>query len=690
MATVYSITGTTSHTFTLGDGTTIFYGKTDPSKEMGKIGDIYVRMTKLEKDFVIVDDMEERDNYPSEYQAETGNPLPDGSVVQIENSDYYSWNANNSSWNLITDYNINEPLGRIYYKEAFGNGSRWSFIKTYSFDDQIIHAVETSRNSNDFFISIESADNSSYVSSTRENDYDNDKNRSAYGVTRYAANSEAVASEIQNYQTYSSTNLPQNFDTSGQKFMDKYIALTPKQVADNIKVEMTRAITVEGKLNDLSTTPLDNTNIVTALKSEFDRAFLAEDKLNEKIEALIAKKDVVDIVQYYSKVEAGKTNLIDDVDKFDLSYNDIVKVLTDETRNDKTVYYKLNITPAGAQQPDYKFLTKADMDAYDKSLLHNDDIALVKTDSSQSNAETYYKYNASTTSWDYQGIVTSIWDYVGEENAYYTISEADDTFMHKIAGPYQNENIVGIKTFEDSILRVDALSSSDTIAYKLSDTNEKGSIETDAYYKDSNIYNRTRASNATSEKESFLDLKISDAGVAELKVDGTATSWANESASNSTSSRDVALVGWVNNPNGATNVVHRNGDEPIAGTKTFTGTIAATNATVNVATQTQGDNSTKAASTAYVDTGLATKQDTIEFEQTDANKCYAVNQAGTALVWREVKDFTRLDQLDDTNLPSNMSSANDGQVLIYDSSAGPNGAGAWVNGSQVTATIRYW
>jgi len=45
---------------------------------------------------------------------------------------------------------------------------------------------------------------------------------------------------------------------------------------------------------------------------------------------------------------------------------------------------------------------------------------------------------------------------------------------------------------------------------------------------------------------------------------------------------------------------NRNGD-------TYSGTHDFTAATVNVATQTQGDNSTKAASTAYVDAGLATK-----------------------------------------------------------------------------------
>lgn len=48
------------------------------------------------------------------------------------------------------------------------------------------------------------------------------------------------------------------------------------------------------------------------------------------------------------------------------------------------------------------------------------------------------------------------------------------------------------------------------------------------------------------------------------------------SQSSSTDSTIAASIGWVNNPATSTNVVHRSGDETIAGTKTFTGNIVST------------------------------------------------------------------------------------------------------------------
>ena len=64
-------------------------------------------------------------------------------------------------------------------------------------------------------------------------------------------------------------------------------------------------------------------------------------------------------------------------------------------------------------------------------------------------------------------------------------------------------------------------------------------------------------------------------------------------ATNATNSVLIPTMGWVNNPATSTNVVHRSGNETIAGTKTFSttpvvGTLAASN------------NSTSAASTAWV------------------------------------------------------------------------------------------
>ena len=68
MATIYNIAGTTSHSFTLGDGITIFYGLADPTDDMGNIGDIYVRLKMKSQDQTIYDIVETQDdlnNYPS-------------------------------------------------------------------------------------------------------------------------------------------------------------------------------------------------------------------------------------------------------------------------------------------------------------------------------------------------------------------------------------------------------------------------------------------------------------------------------------------------------------------------------------------------------------------------------------------------------------------------------------------------
>ena len=136
-----------------------------------------------------------------------------------------------------------------------------------------------------------------------------------------------------------------------------------------------------------------------------------------------------------------------------------------------------------------------------------------------------------------------------------------------------NESIDDTKTFTSSIHRTGALSSSMTSTIRLIDTNNKGSIQIDGYYASEEIYNRLRADNVTSNKNAWLDVRISDTGVGTLNVGGSVTSWRNNTASSSTTSNDVALIGWVNDPTKSTNVVHRSGDETIAGNKTFSNSI---------------------------------------------------------------------------------------------------------------------
>ena len=56
----------------------------------------------------------------------------------------------------------------------------------------------------------------------------------------------------------------------------------------------------------------------------------------------------------------------------------------------------------------------------------------------------------------------------------------------------------------------------------------------------------------------------------------------------------------------------------------------------------------------------------------------------TSLVWKSA-DNIALNNITDVTITSPTS----GQVLIYDSTLNAN-AGGWKNGSQVTATIKYW
>ena len=65
--------------------------------------------------------------------------------------------------------------------------------------------------------------------------------------------------------------------------------------------------------------------------------------------------------------------------------------------------------------------------------------------------------------------------------------------------------------------------------------------------------------------------------VISAEKDGTCSTLCPEpSANNNTSYTNIATTGWVNDPTKSLNVVHRTGDETIAGTKTFSSTINGT------------------------------------------------------------------------------------------------------------------
>lgn len=95
----------------------------------------------------------------------------------------------------------------------------------------------------------------------------------------------------------------------------------------------------------------------TQIGYETDAREIADAGLQEQIDAIVASSDVVDIVGTYAALQAYDTSKLHD--------NDIIKVLTDETRDDATTYYRWDADTStwsyiGAEGP---FYTKAESDA---------------------------------------------------------------------------------------------------------------------------------------------------------------------------------------------------------------------------------------------------------------------------------------------------------------------------------------
>ncbi len=93
----------------------------------------------------------------------------------------------------------------------------------------------------------------------------------------------------------------------------------------------------------------------TQIGYETDAREIADSGLQEQIDAIVASSDVVDIVGTYAALQNYDTSTLSD--------NDIIKVLTDETRDDATTYYRWSNstwTYIGAEGP---FYTKAETDA---------------------------------------------------------------------------------------------------------------------------------------------------------------------------------------------------------------------------------------------------------------------------------------------------------------------------------------
>ena len=172
-----------------------------------------------------------------------------------------------------------------------------------------------------------------------------------------------------------------------QKISDETTARTTAdtELGTRITNEVTRATTAESGLSTRITTVSDNLGTEVTARTNADSA------LQEQIDAITSKSDVVDVVG-----------------------------------------------------------TKAALDSYDTSKLNNNDVIKVLKDESQSNATTYYRWDAANNRFTF----------IGAEGPYYTITEANNTFVPKtltVNNKALNQNIT--LTYSD----VNALSDTTSI-----------------------------------------------------------------------------------------------------------------------------------------------------------------------------------------------------------------------------------
>lgn len=279
MASIYDIAGTINNFFTIGEnGVTILHGDYTPSLDVGKIGDIFVQTNYTTKETIIDDNGEEKD---------------------------------------IVTYH---PFGRIYVRIIKDGIECWEHIKNYSFDEPIISILETELNSNNYKVSIQKAlQPSANPNSTAENDFK--VAHENYGVVRFSTDNEATSGErvdtvINPKQLIENIiHLIAEHNTDNDEGDDPRHPYIQKRIDD----EITRATTAEGVLQkNINTEALTREN--------------ADKNLQTQIDAINARKDVVDVVGTIEELEAYDTSSLTELD--------IVKVLSDSAHSDRQSYYR--------------------------------------------------------------------------------------------------------------------------------------------------------------------------------------------------------------------------------------------------------------------------------------------------------------------------------------------------------------
>lgn len=228
------------------------------------------------------------------------------------------------------------------------------------------------------------------------------------------------------------------------------------------------------------------------------------------------------------------------------------------------------------------------------------------------------------------------------------------------------EFINGNKMFSNTIHRyADLTTSGGEQVYRFDDTNANGCghIYNNVHWNDNSVFNRHGAYNAKSGKSMEIDIISNDSGVGMMYAAGTARKGNLETVTSETGHTAIATMGWVNNPATSTNVVHRSGNETIAGIKTFSNKIKGN-------LQGNADTATKAS---YLD----------NYSVPSMNKIY--------LDWDvQVKGYVGL-KVDNTTMGGLITTKNIGSYINSGGGSGNNTIGSsisayWSTGSKVTDT----
>lgn len=186
--------------------------------------------------------------------------------------------------------------------------------------------------------------------------------------------------------------------------------------------------------------------------------------------------------------------------------------------------------------------------------------------------------------------------------------KANDNAVVHLAGA---ESIDGVKTFANGLKSGEAIdaSSNDT------------TVATTAFVK----------SSISAAEGDIMHLSGEETVTGDKTFSGSVFVPTVAAGTNTTDAASTAFVKTAVDTADAT-AVHKTGNESVAGTKTFTGSIVATAATVTVKDQNQGDNSSNAANTKYVDAAAKAVKDELDSYKTANDAEVAKKAADDAVV----------------------------------------------------------